>query len=131
MQRSYRVFSRRSDCDSFPLPSVPLLGYKEPLPGRPELEDIPPLPRSLGQFSKKPTSCGGSYQAKVKSCRLPGKRPQRTPMLKLPYNLGEYPVPDELREAVEGGEEMEIVLTIPCLEEVLSIDNAYYCKHSH
>ena len=40
-------------------------------------------------------------------------------MLKLPYNLGEYPVPDELREAVEGGDVSEVMMMKPCLEEVL------------
>ena len=109
----------RSKHDSFPLPSIPLLGHKEPLSGQPELDDVPTLPRShYGQFNKKSTNRGGSYQAKVRSCRLPGQRPQRTPLLKLPYTLGEYPVPDELREAVEGGGEGEVINMAPCLEEV-------------
>ena len=114
------MFSCRSHCDSFPLPSIPLLGHKEPLSGLPELEHIPP-PRSHGQFNKKPTNRGGSYQAKVRSCHLPGQRPQRTPVLKLPYNLGEYPVPDELREAVEGGDERDLMIMTPCLEEVCTL----------
>ena len=112
-----KYFFFRSNSDSFPLPSVPLLGYKEPLSGLPEIDHVPP-PRLHRLFNKKPTNRGGSYQAKVRSCRLPGQRPQRTPVLKLPYNLGEYPVPDKLREAVEGGEEREVMMMKPCLEEV-------------
>ena len=122
----YILCYNRCVSDSFPLPSIPLLGHKEPLPGLPELDDAPPTPpppRSRGQFNKRTGShrAGGSYQAKVRSCRLPGQRPQRTPMLKLPYNLGEYPVPDELREAVEGGDEREVMVMKPCLEEVTEL----------
>jgi hypothetical protein len=40
-------------------------------------------------------------------------------MLKLPYTLGEYPVPDELREAVEGGGEGDVMAMTPCLEKVM------------
>ena len=100
---------------SFPLPSIPLLGLKEPLSNLPEIEHIPRKPR---HFNTKLTICGGSYQAKVKACRLPGQRPRRTPLLKLPYTLGEYPVPYELREAVEDGDGRDVMMMKPCLEEV-------------
>lgn len=77
----------------------------------------------LRQVHKKAVVQGGSYHAKLKSCRLPGQRPQRTPMLKLPYHLGEYPVPEDLREAVESGEMKEVAMVDPCLEEVYTPTN--------
>ena len=122
--------SASSDSDSsFRLPSIPLLKSKFPildLPSGncPELEYMP-QPRSTRKKHVIPKT---SYHTRVTSCRIPGQRPQRGPMLKLPNHLGEYPVPDGLRKVVEGGERREMSLTEPVIEEVIVyfMDTLFY-----
>ena len=113
----------RSDSTSrcFPVPPIPLVSGKRPLlpdlPLRscPEVEHV--QSRSTHRKLLVPTT---SYHTKVTSCQIPGQRPQRGPMPRLPYLLGEFPVPDYLREAVGGGNEKEVLSLEPSLEEVLT-----------
>ena len=112
------LFSSESRSKCFPVPPIPLVVAKVllvDLPSRscPQVERVPSW-----QSCRKPAIPATSYHTKVTSCHIPGQQPRRGPLLKLPNHLGEYPVPNELREAVEEGGEKEVVSMEPALEEV-------------
>ena len=83
--------------------------------------DLPSPPEDRTQHvqvRKKPVIPRVSYHSKLSSCHLPGQRPNWGPALKLPTHLGEYPVPEALREAIENGGDREVVVVDPVIEEV-------------
>ena len=60
----------------------------------------------------------GTYQEKLAACRLPGQRPLRVGTVKLSNKLKGYPIPEELRECMEGEIQGDIMCVEPTLEQV-------------
>jgi len=81
---------------------------------------VPPC----GEFSRAPrmpmtASLQGSYRDKLGMCRIPGQRPIRKQgVQKLPNQLRQYEVPEDLRECVGAGLTGDVMAVEPTLEEV-------------